>query len=139
MLKFSIRRFCQPGVSVLTHSGSVGRLPRTSTDDGVRWKTYSCLRVLAEVRHALDGGRAGADDRDALVGEPVQIAVGIAAGVAVVPAAGVEGVPLEAVDAGDAGQLRPVQRPVGHHDEARAHAVVAVGGDDPAALVLVPA
>ena len=34
-----MRRFCQPGVSVVTHSGSVGLLPRTSTDDGVRWKT----------------------------------------------------------------------------------------------------
>ena len=36
MLKLSIRRFCQPGVSVLTHSGSVGLLPRRSTEDGVR-------------------------------------------------------------------------------------------------------
>jgi len=39
VLKFSIRRFCQPGVSVFTHFGSVGLLPRTSTDEGVRWKT----------------------------------------------------------------------------------------------------
>ena len=39
MLKFSIRRFCQPGSSAAAQSGSVGRLPRTSTDDGVRWKT----------------------------------------------------------------------------------------------------
>ena len=109
-----------------------------SIDDGVRWKTYSCLRVLGEERDALDGGRAGADYRDALVAELVQIAVGVAAGVAVVPAAGVEGMPLEGVDAGDAGQLRPVERPVGHHDEARANPVVAVGGDEPAALVLAP-
>jgi hypothetical protein len=39
MLKFSIRRFCQPGVCELAQSGSVGRLPRRSTEDGVRWKT----------------------------------------------------------------------------------------------------
>ena len=53
MLKLSMRRCCQPGFSVAAHSGSVGRLPRTSTDDGVRWKTYSCFADCAEVRHAL--------------------------------------------------------------------------------------
>ena len=39
MLKFSIRAFCQPGWSVAAQSGSVGLLPRRSTDEGVRWKT----------------------------------------------------------------------------------------------------
>ena len=39
LLKFSIRRCCQPGSSDAAHSGSVGRLLRTSIDDGVRWKT----------------------------------------------------------------------------------------------------
>ncbi len=38
-LKFSRRRRCQPGSSAAAQSGSVGRLPRRSTDDGVRWKT----------------------------------------------------------------------------------------------------
>src|SRR5271154_1262649 len=96
------------------------------------------LRVPAQVRHALHGSRAGADNGDALVGELVQISVGIAARVAVVPAAGVESMAFVALDAGNAGQLRPVQRPVGHDDEARAHAVAAVGRDDPAAFVLAP-
>ena len=39
-VKFSSQRCCQPGVAIsANHSGSVGRLSRTSTDDGVRWKT----------------------------------------------------------------------------------------------------
>ncbi len=33
--------FCQPGSSVANHSGSMGWLLRTSTDDGVRWNTNS--------------------------------------------------------------------------------------------------
>ena len=38
--KFSSQRCCQPGVAISANqSGSVGRLSRTSTDDGVRWKT----------------------------------------------------------------------------------------------------
>src|SRR5262249_19668789 len=37
--KLVLRFACHPGASVLTHSGSVGLLPRSSTDDGVRWKT----------------------------------------------------------------------------------------------------
>ncbi len=45
---------------------------------------------------------------------PVEVPVAVAAGVVVVPAAGVERVALERLDAGDAGQLRPVQRAVGH-------------------------
>src|SRR5271154_4435031 len=61
------------------------------------------LRVPAQVRHALHGSRAGADNGDALVGELVQISVGIAARVAVVPAAGVESVALVTLDAGNAG------------------------------------
>ena len=40
--KFSMRFCCQPGSSDMAHSGSVGRLPLTSMDDGVRWKTNRC-------------------------------------------------------------------------------------------------
>ena len=97
------------------------------------------LGAGAEVRHALHRGGARADDADALVGEPVEAAVGVAAGVVVVPAARVERVALERLDAGDARQLRPVQRPVRHHDEPRAHRVAAVGRDDPATVGVVPA
>src|SRR5580704_14090169 len=96
------------------------------------------LRVLSEMRHALNRRRAGANNGDALVAELVEISVGIAARVAVVPAAGVEGVALVALDAGNAGELRPVQRPVGHDDEARAHAVAAIGRDDPSAFLFAP-
>jgi hypothetical protein len=39
LLKFSLRRCCQPGSRLAAHSGSVGRLPRTSIEDGVRWNT----------------------------------------------------------------------------------------------------
>src|SRR5271156_4838149 len=90
------------------------------------------------MRYALNGSRAGADNSDFLVAEFVQIPRGIAAGVTVIPAAGVERMPLVIVDTRNPRQLRPVQRPVGHDDEARAHPVVAVGGNDPPALFLAP-
>ena len=46
--KFSSQRSCQPGVAILAnHSGSIGWLSRTSTDDGVRWKTNSSRHALA--------------------------------------------------------------------------------------------
>ena len=38
-----MRACCQPGWSDAAHSGSVSRLLRTSTDDGVRWNTNSSL------------------------------------------------------------------------------------------------
>ncbi len=47
-VKLSSHRCCQPGLAMSTnHSGSVGSLARTSTDDGVRWKTYSSLHARA--------------------------------------------------------------------------------------------
>ena len=39
--KFSRRSRCQPGCNDRYQSSSVGLLPRRSTDDGVRWNTYS--------------------------------------------------------------------------------------------------
>src|ERR1700684_3903940 len=96
------------------------------------------LRVLRQVRNALDRGRARADDGDPLVCQLVQIPGRIAAGVSIVPSAGVEGMALESVDTRNAGELRPIERPVGHDDEAGAEAVVAVGRDEPAALLFVP-
>jgi hypothetical protein len=91
-----------------------------------------------EVRHALHGRGTGTDDADHLVAQPGEPTRGVAAGVVVVPPAGVERVPGERLDARDAGQLRPVQRPVGHHHVAGTHAVAAVGADDPAAIRFVP-
>ena len=47
-VKFSSQRCCQPGVAIdANHSGSVGRLSRTSTEDGVRWNTYSSPHARA--------------------------------------------------------------------------------------------
>ena len=96
------------------------------------------LRVLPQMRHALDSRRAGPDDGHALVRELVQISVGITASVCVVPAAGVEGVSFEAVNTWNPGKFRPVQRPVGHDDESGTHPVVTVCGNYPPALVFVP-
>ncbi len=90
------------------------------------------FRRAAEMRHALHGGRAGADDADALVGKTGETAFGIAAGVGVIPAAGVEAVALETFDAGNAGQLRPAQRTACENDEARTDAIAAIGLDQPA-------
>ena len=46
--KFSSQRRCHPGAAIpANHSGSVGRLSLTSTDDGVRWKTYSSRQARA--------------------------------------------------------------------------------------------
>ena len=39
VLKLSIRSCCQPGCRLAAHSGSVGRLARTSIELGVRWNT----------------------------------------------------------------------------------------------------
>src|SRR5260370_17759967 len=96
------------------------------------------IRVLRQTGDALERRRAGPDKGVRLVGALVQISVGIAGGVSVVPSTGVEGVPFEAVDAGDPGKFRPVQRPIGHDYESRAHPIVAVGGNDPSALVFIP-
>src|SRR5262249_27573624 len=84
-------------------------------------------------------GRAGTDDADALTAQAGQIAVRITAGVAVIPAAGVERVALVRLDSPDARQLGSVERTVRHHHETSPHAVAAVGRDDPARGIVVPA
>ena len=95
--------------------------------------------LFADVRNALHRGRPGSDDADALALEAGQVAVGVPTRVFVVPSAGVEGVALEGADAGDARQLGPVERTIGHRDKAGAHDIAAVGLDDPAAVVVIPA
>jgi hypothetical protein len=97
------------------------------------------LRRRTDVRHALDRGRARADHGHALAAQAGEIPLGVAAGVGVVPAARVEGVPAVRLDPQNARQLGAVQRAVRHDDEAGAHAVAAVGGDDPAGRGVVPA
>jgi hypothetical protein len=114
-------------------------LARTSTDEGVRWNTYSAAQVRGQVRHALHRGGAGADQRHALVGQPVQRrAKRVAAGVGIVPAAGVEGMSLEGVDAGDARQLGHMQRAGAQADEVGGEVVAAVGLDRASAIALRP-
>src|SRR5262249_34635238 len=86
----------------------------------------------------LNRGRARADDADDLVLQARQVPVRIAAGVAVVPARGVERMALEAFHAGNARQLRPVQRARRERHEARTDGIAAVRLDDPARGLLVP-
>ena len=98
-LKFSRRSRCQPGCSDCAHS-RIGRFVAAQIDRRRRaLEDVELLGVFADERHALDGGRTGADDGDAFVGELRQSAAVIAAGVVVVPAAGVERVTLEIFDA----------------------------------------
>src|SRR6185295_19548583 len=91
------------------------------------------------IRDTLHRRRAGTDDADALVGElghrrprPV------AAGVVVVPPAGVEAVAREGFDAGNAGQLGPMQWAGAHGHETSPNLVATVGSDDPACSFLIP-
>ena len=67
--KLSIRACCQPGSSPAANSGSVGRLPRTPTAEGVRWNTIDVLGRLRQRGQALDAGGAGADEPHDLVAE----------------------------------------------------------------------
>ena len=47
-VKFSSHRCCQPGVAMVSnHARSVGELSRTSTEEGVRWKTKTCPAAFA--------------------------------------------------------------------------------------------
>src|SRR5580704_10491731 len=84
------------------------------------------------MRHALDGGRARADDADALVAELGERRTErIAARVVVIPAAGVKGMALEILDAGNSRKLRHMQRSRAQTDELRGEFVAAIGADDP--------
>ena len=78
------------------HTGSVGTLPADVDRRGRALEHVELAAGAREVGHALDGGRARADDRDSLVGEPVERCAGrVPAGVVVVPAARVERVARE--------------------------------------------
>src|SRR4030095_9394701 len=82
--------------------------------------------VAAEGGKQLDAPRTRADQRAALVRELVQARVlRGATGVRVIPARRVEHPPLEALDAGDAGQLRLAPEPERHDHEARPDVVAA--------------
>ena len=139
LLKFSIRRRCQPG-SRLGCPLRIGRPVAAHVDR--RRRALEDVQLLgrgAEVRHALHRGRAGADDADALVGQAGEVPVGVAAGVVVVPAAGVERVARGTPRCrGSPGSFGRCSGPLAMHDEAGAHGVAAVGRHDPARVVVVP-
>ncbi len=106
LLKFSMRRSCQPGSRVAAHSGSVGTVVAHVDRRRRALEHVQLSRTGAEVRDALHCRGAGPDDAHALVGEALEAAVGPTARVVVVPAARVERVALEGRDALDARQLR---------------------------------
>ena len=88
--------------------------------------------AFAQMGHALNGGCAGTDDPDPLALQTRQATHGITACIVIVPAAGMEGVALEGLNPGNAWQLGPVQRAIGHDHEPGLHGIAAVGPDDPA-------
>ena len=66
-----MRRCCQPGSSVCDPLGvGLAVVAHVDRRRGAL-EDVELLRPLAEVRDALDRGGAGADDADALVGQPV--------------------------------------------------------------------
>ncbi len=91
-----------------------------------------------EVRHDLHGRGPGADDPDALVGQPVEVPVRLAARVVARPPARVEGPPAEGPDDRDARERGPVQRAVAHDEERRPQGVAAIGPDGPAGPIGSP-
>ncbi len=118
--------------------GSVGRLFRTSIDDGGPLEDVQLVGAFAEVGDALHRCGARADDPDALAGESDEPSARSATGVVVVPPAGVERASLEVIDAFDPRQLGSVQRAVRHHHELRRHLVALAGRHNPTSLVIVP-
>ena len=107
-VKFSSQRCCQPGDAMAENQFGIDR--RVGADIDRRRRALENVELLAgagQIRHALHGRGAGADDADALVGELFhRRARGIAAGVVVIPPAGVERMSLEVFDAGNARKFR---------------------------------
>ena len=129
------RRFaCHPGLSFAAQSGSVSQSFLMSIDDGVRWKTYSCLRVLGEVRDRLHSGGTSADDADDLVVQQLEVRPRVL----VVPPGRMERMPGERLHAGDLRQLRLRQGAVRADDEPGPHRVAAVGRQVPELFVGMP-
>src|SRR5690606_20853381 len=97
------------------------------------------LCPFAEMRHTLHGRCARADDADALVLQPFKAAIAVATRVAIIPPAGVKRMAFETFNAGNAGQLRAMQRAAGRDNEAGADGVPPVGVNDPAGGIVIPA
>ncbi len=101
-------------------------------------KDVELLRMLTQMRYALDRRRASPDDTYSLVLELVQSPSSIPASIVVIPAAGVEGMPFEFFDPRDSRQLGFVQRPARHDHEARLEHIAAIGGYRPTPRLIVP-
>ena len=118
----------------------VGRFVAALIHRGRRALEYvELFGVLAQMRHGLDRGGSGANDTHALIFEFVHAAGGITAGVVIVPTAGVKGMAFELFDAGNRRQLGPVQGSARHDHKARSEDIVAIGGNRPASVLVVPA
>ena len=96
------------------------------------------LCPAGEVRHALYGGCACADNADHLVAELIEAAGTIPAGIIIVPAAGMERMTRKRLDPRNTRQFRTVQRAVGHDHILRRETVAAIGVNLPAPMILVP-
>ena len=140
-VKFSSQRCCQPGVAIVGEPLGVGRPVVAHVDR--RRRALEDVELLARAwpgagTHCTDVAPVPMIATRLSASWSIGAPVGVAAGVVVVPAAGVERVALEVLDAGDAGELRHVQRAGAHGDELRGELVAAVGADDPARAVVVP-
>ena len=90
-------------------------------------------------RDALDAGRAGSDNGNALVLELVhRRAESITAGVGIIPPAGVKRLAFEVLDTRDTRQLGDVQRAGPHAEIFCGEVIATVGGDPPDLRRLLP-
>ena len=97
------------------------------------------LRGRSRAGHTLHRGGPGADDPDPLAGQTVQAALAATPGVVIIPDGWCETCNPVAADARNSWQVRAVQRAARECHEASPDRVVAVGGDDPPHIGLVPA
>src|SRR5262245_61273246 len=94
-------------------------------------KDVALPRRLHVLGDALNRGRTGAYDLDALVAKLFHAAGRIAASVVIVPAAGMKRMALELLDSGYRGQLGPIQWTARHDDETSLEHVAAIGANRP--------
>src|SRR5579863_4756105 len=128
-----------PARSQRPHPFRIGRLVAALVNRRRRALEHvELLGVLAQMRDALDRGRARPDDSHAFVSELMQAAGGIAAGIVIIPAAGVERMPLELLDPRNRRELGPIQRTARHDYVARGENIAAIGFDRPALFLIVP-
>ena len=92
----------------------------------------------ADMRHALNGRRAGADNGDFLIGQTAQPAIGRATRIAVIPAAGMKCMALIITNTFNGGQFRAVERAIGMNNKARRQFIAQRCGDAPPTFRFLP-